>query len=187
MLTKHHSIFSLDGERGEISLVEFAIDTGDAAPTKQGACRIPHVAREEINSQLEKMQIKGVIQPSESPWASPVVLVRKRDGNLRFCVDYQALNAVTKADVRPLPRIDDFLDKLGKAKCFSSLDLAAGYWQIKVRPDSQEKTAFITHHGLYKFKVMPFGIKNAPAVYQRLMQKALSRLMAGPEDFVAVI
>ena len=81
VLTKHHGIFSLEGERGETSLVEFAIDTGDAAPKKQGARRIPHAAREEINSQLEKMQTEGVIQPSESPWASPVVLVRKRDGN----------------------------------------------------------------------------------------------------------
>ena len=136
VLTKHHVIFSLEGERGETSLVDFANDTGDAAPKKQGACRIPHTAREEINSQLEMMQTEGVIQPSESPWASPVVLVRKRDGNLCFCVNYRGLNAVTKADVHPLPRIDDLLDKLGKAKCFSTLDFAAGYWQIKVQSDS---------------------------------------------------
>ena len=93
---------------------------------------------------------------------------------------------MTKADVHPLPRIDDLLDKLGKAKYFSTLDPAAGYWQIRVQPDSQEKTAFITHQGLYKFKVMPFGVMNAPAVFQRLMQKVLARLMMGSEDFVAV-
>ena len=127
-----------------------------------------------------------MIQPSESPWASPVVLVRKRDGSLSFCVDYRGLNTVTKADVYPLPRIDDLLDKLGRAKCFSTLDLAARYWQIRVQPDSQEKTAFIMHQGLYEFKVMPFEVINAPAVFQRLMQKVLSKLITGPEDFVAV-
>ena len=176
VLAEHHSMFSLEeGERGETSLAEFAINTGDSTPKKQAACRIPYAARQEIASQLEKMQLEGVIQPSESPWASPVVLVRKRNGSLRFCVDYRGLNAV-----------DDLLDKLGKAKCFSTLDLTAGYWQIRVQPDSQEKTAFITHQGLYEFKVMPFGVMNAPAVFQRLMQKVLARLMTGPEDFVAV-
>ena len=128
-----------------------------------------------------------MIQPSESPWASPVVLVRRRGGSLHFCVDYRGLNAVTKADVHLLLRIDDLLDKLGKAKCFSTLDLAAGYWQIRVQPNSQEKTAFITHHSLYEFKLMPFGVMNAPAVFQRLMQKVLARLLMGPEDFVAAI
>ena len=187
VLAEHHSIFSLEeGERGETSLAEFAINTGDSAPKKQAARRIPYAARQEITSQLKRMQPEGVIESSESPWASPVVLVRKRDGSLHFCVDYRGLNAVTKADVYPLPRIDDLLDKLGKAKCFSTLDLTAGYWQIRVQPDSQEKTAFITHQGLYEFKVMPFGVMNAPAVFQKLMQKVLARLMTGPEDFVAV-
>ena len=92
---------------------------------------------------------------------------------------------MTKADLFPLTRIDD-LDKLGKAKCFTTLYLAAGYWQIRVQPDSQEKTAFITHHGLYEFKVMPFGVMNAPAVFQRLMQKVLPKLVTETDDFVAV-
>ena len=118
-------------------------------------------------------------------WASPVVLVRKRDGSL-CSFNYRSLNEVVKADVHPLLKIDDLPDKLGRAKYFSTLDLAAGYWQIKVQSDSQKKTTFITYQGLYEFKVMPFGVMNAPAVFQRLMQKVLSRLMTGPEDFVAV-
>ena len=131
------------------------------------------------------MQNNGVIQESQSPWASPVVLVRKHDSSLRFCVDYRNLNSVTKPDLFPLPRIDDLLDKLGKAKYFTTLDLAAGYWQIKMKTDSQEKSAFITHQELYKFKVMPFGVMNAPAVFQLLMQRVLMKLKTA-EDFTAV-
>ena len=119
LLAKHHSILFLEGERGETSLFEFAIDTGDAFPKNQAAHRITHAAREEINNQLTKMQIKGMIQPSESLWASPVVLVRKRDGSLSF-FNCRSLNEVVKANVHPLLRIDDLLDKLGRAKYFST-------------------------------------------------------------------
>ena len=133
------------------------------------------------------MQEQGVIQPSSSPWASPVVLVRKKDRSLRFCIDYRDLNSVTKSDTFPLPRVDDMLDELGRSKFFSTLDLAAGYWQVQVHPDSCEKTVFITHQGFYEFSVMPFGLKNAPAVFQRLMQRVLMGL--NPEEgpsFVSV-
>ena len=188
LLAEYHDIFSLnDDERGETDLVEFKIDTGDASPKKQAVRRIPFAARQEIVEQLEKMQRNGVIKPSESPWASPVVLVRKRDGSLRFCVDYRALNLVTKPDLFPLPRINDLLDQLGKSKYFSTLDLKSGYWQIKVNADSQEKTAFITHKGLFEFRVMPFGVTNAPAVFQRLMQRVLAGLQSeSATEFVSV-
>ena len=119
--------------------MEFKIDTGDACPKRQAARRIPFAARQKIADQLEKMQKNSVIKPSESPWASPVVLVRQRDGSLRFCIDYRQLNSVTKPDLFPLPRINDLLDQLGKSKYFSTLDLKSGYWQIKVHADSQEK------------------------------------------------
>ena len=105
-----------------------------------------------------------------------MVLVRKKDGTLRFCVDYRGLNSVTKLDQFPLPRIDDLLDQLGKSRYFTTLDLASGYWQIRVDKPSREKTAFVTHHGLFEFCVMPFGLTNVPAVFQRLMQKVLSDL-----------
>ena len=128
------------------------------------------------------MQEEGVIQASRSPWASPVVLVRKRDGSLRFCVDYRALNAVTKPEVFPLPQIDYLLDKLGQSKYFTTLDLKSGYRQIRVDASSREKTAFVTHRGLYEFCVMPFGIKNAPSVFQRLMQNLLLGLKKDTEQ-----
>ena len=187
-LLEHHQAFSLeDGERGETSLVQMQIDTGDSSPRRQPPRRIPFAVRQEVATQLRKMQDGGVIRPSSSPWASPVVLVRKRDGTLRFCIDYRDLNSVTKADTFPLPRVDELLDQLGKSKYFSTLDLASGYWQVQVHPDSREKTAFVTHQGLYEFQVMPFGLKNAPAVFQRLMQRVLMGLNPeeGP-DFVSV-
>ena len=118
----------------------------------------------------------GSISESSSPRASPVVIVRKKDGSLRFCVDYRQLNAVTKKDVFPLPHIDDLLDQL-QGKCvFSTFDTRRGYWQISVSAESKQKTAFITHEGLFEFDVMPYGVCNAPATFKRLMQKILSGL-----------
>ena len=125
---------------------------------------------------VKEMLDRGVVQPSRSPWASPVVLVEKKDGTLRFCVDYRQLNAATKIEVFPLPRIDDSLDLLSKSKFFSTLDLATGFWQVQMEPSSREKTAFITHSGLYEFTVMPFGLVNAPSTFQRLMESVLAGL-----------
>jgi hypothetical protein len=113
---------------------------------------------------------------SDIPWSSPVVLVRKKNGDLRFCVDYRKLNDVTRKDCFPLPRIDDTLDMLAGVKWFSTLDLKSGYWQVDLHPDDKEKTAFSTGQGLWQFTVMPFGLCNAPATFERLMETVLRGL-----------
>ena len=117
LLCEHHNVFAIeDGERGETVMVQMEIDTGSSGLKRQPARRIPFAARQEIACQLCSMQDQGVIHPSSSPCASPVVLVRKKDGSLRFCVDSQDLNSVTKSDTFPLPCVDDLLDQLGKSK-----------------------------------------------------------------------
>ena len=161
---------------GQTSMVHHQIQTGTATPIRQPPRRLPLVLREEANKTIESMQKQGIIEPSSSPWASPVVLVRKKDGSTRFCVDYRKLNNVTKKDSYPLPRIDETLEALAGSKWFSSLDLRSGYWQVKLDPADKEKTAFSTGLGLWQFTVMPFGLCNAPATFERLMEQVLRGL-----------
>ena len=170
-------VFALtDSELGCTGIVKHNIDTEGHSPIKQQVRRTPFIQREKIAQMVAEMEVRGVIQPSVSPWASPIVLVPKKDGSTRFCVDYRRLNAITRKDVYPLPRIDDILDTLGQSKYFSTLDLSAGYWQIELDPKSKEKSAFTTHCGLFEFNRMPFGLCNAPATFQRLMQSVLAGL-----------
>eukprot|EP00731_Ephydatia_muelleri_P038702 Em0868g2a len=132
----------------------------------------------------------GIVEPSEGPWSSPIVLAKKKDGTLRFCVDYRKVNTITKRDAYPLPRIDDTLGTLGGSKFFTTMDLASGYWQVEMAPEDRPKTAFSTPEGLYQFRVMPFGLCNAPATFQRLMDRCwapLSGQLFGIFDDIIVV
>lgn len=177
LLRKFQDTFHGGSERQKCKIkVKHKINTGDHPAISQRPYRVSPSERRIINDEVESMLNRDIIQPSESPWSSPVVLVRKKDGSWRFCVDYRRLNKITKKDVYPLPRIDDTLDCLKGAQYFSSMDLYSGYWQIEVDENDREKTAFITSEGLYEFKVMPFGLCNAPATFERTMDNLLRHL-----------
>ena len=173
LLLANADVFAERDDPGRTSLVKHRVDTGNSPPIRQPVRRIPLHKREEARHLLQDMLAKGVIQPSSSPWASPIVLVPKKDGNVRFCVDYRKVNAVTRRDAYPLPRMDDTLDTLAGAKWFSTLDMVSGYWQVEVADEDKEKTAFCTPDGLYEFSVLPFGLCNGPATFQRLMDLVL--------------
>ena len=145
-------------------------------PIQVGPYRCAPKRREIIEENINDMLKEGIITPSKSPWASPVVLAPKKDGTLRFCIDYRKLNAITVKDAYPIPRIDDTLDALEEAKFISTLDLRSGYWQVEMDQKSQGLTAFSSHKGLFEFKVMPYGLMNAPATFQRLMDFVLAGL-----------
>jgi hypothetical protein len=149
LLQKYSSLFCTEESRaGKTTEVKHQINTGNAKPIRQPPRSIPLAKRDEVNGLIAEMQRNGVIEPSASPWSSPVVLVKKKDGSTRFCVDYRRLNDVTKKDSYPLPRIDDTLDTLSGSKWFSTLDLKSGYWQVDIDEADREKTAFSVGNGL---------------------------------------
>ena len=177
LLEEFKSVFSQSStDYGRTELIEHQIDTGAAHPIRQPPRRIPQHLRMNVDEQIDSMLDNGIIEPSRSPWSSPIVVVPKKDGGIRFCVDYRQLNSVTIKDAYPLPQISDTLESLAGAKFFSTLDLASGYWQVGMHPDDQHKTAFASHRGLFEFKVLPFGLCNAPATFERLMEFALAGL-----------
>ena len=138
LFTSYADVFALDSsELGTTEMVTHSIDTGQHRPIKQPLRRTPFALRDKVDQLVHEMLDQGVIEPSASPWASPIVLVQKKDGNVRFCVDYRKLNQVTKLDEFPLPRIDDTLDILNGSQYFSALDLGSGYWQVAMDKDSK--------------------------------------------------
>ena len=175
LLLDYSDIFVLSSDDfGRTAKIQQKIDTGNTPPIRQQTRRMPTIRKDQASKLVHEMLDKDVIQPSESPWASPVVLVKKKDGSTCFCVDYRRVNAVTRKDAYPLPRVDETLDTLAGSKWFSTLYLISGYWQVEVSPEDREKTAFTTPSGLFEFKVMPFGLCNAPATFQRLMDMVLA-------------
>ena len=157
-------------------MIGHQIDTGSARPIKQKPRRTSPSKHAEIERQVENLLQRSVVKKSNSPWSSPVVLVTKKDGSQRFCVDYRLVNTATVKDAYPLPRIDDSLSALSGAKWVSTLDLASGYWQVPMDPASSYKAAFVTTSGLYEWTVMPFGLTSSPSTFERLMELILAGL-----------
>ena len=157
-------------------LIEHEIHT-EGPPVRLPSRRQNPLIREQEQQQVQETIQDGVIRPSTSPWASPVVMVKKKDNTMRFCVDFRKVNDAIIKDAHPLPRIDHTLESLHGAKYFSTLDLQSGYWQVPIREGDKQKTAFRTSSGqLFEFNQLPFSLCNAPATFSRLMDKTLDGL-----------
>ena len=170
LLVEHASAFSLhEDEIGHTTVTRHAIDTTDARPVRQRLRRQPPAYQAVIKEHVDSMLRQGIIEPAQSAWASNIVLVKKKDNSYRCCIDYRQLNSATRKDAYPLPRIDTCLDAMASAQWFSTFDMRSSYHQVQVDPRDIDKTAFICPRGMYRFCTMPFGLCNAGATFQRLM------------------
>ena len=177
LLVKFQDSFSRnEWDLGLTHLAEHPIETGDAAPVKQPPRRVPLAYAADEKQAIEDLKAKGVIRNSTSPWASPIVLVRKKDGGVRPCVDYRKVNELVKPDGFPLPRIQDCLDSVAGSKLFSTFDLTSGYFQIPLKETDIPKSAFVCKYGHFEMTRMPFGLNNAASTFQRTMELALQGL-----------
>ena len=175
LMEKYRHIFAQsDNELGRTSLVEMKLNTGDHPPVKRRPYQTPFSQRPLLEKHLEGLLEAGIIRPSVSPWASPIVVVPKKDGSLRMAIDYRmTANKALIANSYPLPNIDEVLSSMQGSSVFSCLDLKSGYYQIAVAEEDKAKTAFVCHKGLFEFNVMPFGLSSAPPIFQELMDKVL--------------
>ena len=181
LINEYRDVFvGSDGKIGRTNYIQHHIRTEPGTkPIASRPYKVNYKNREVITKQIDEMLDKGIIQPSASPWAAPVVLVPKPDGSKRFCIDFRALNKVTILEQFPLPNIRQSLEIFGskRAKLFSTLDLKSAYWQVEMCPESAEKTAFITQEGQWEFRVLPFGLAAAPFTFSRLMSEVLKGLL----------
>ncbi|KAL2089275.1 hypothetical protein ACEWY4_013963 [Coilia grayii] len=189
MKTLVQSHVALFGDRpGRTSLAVHDVETGNAPPIKQHPYRLHPSKLACVREELQYMMDIGAVEPAQSEWSSPIVLIPKPDGSARFCIDYRKVNAVTKTDAFPIPRLEDCIDQIGRAKFVSKFDLLKGYWQVPLSDNAKEVSAFVTPDGLYRCLVLPFGMKNAPATFQRLMNSitsGLSNVVTYIDDVVA--
>ena len=181
VLAKHNTV--LTDLPGQSNLVNHDIKLTSADPLRSKPYPLPHALRDTIKDEVKSMLKMRVIEPSESPYASPIVLVMKKDGTQQFCIDFRRLNRITIFDAEPMPDPDEIFTKLAKDRYFTKIDLSKGYWQIPLHDQAKEKTAFITPDGLYQFRTMPFGLVNAPATFSRMMRTML-RGMSNIDNFI---
>ena len=175
---EHHNIFSLEQNKiGCTDTAEHVIELLDTEPFKERFWHTAPPLVEEIREHIQEMLDRGTICPSQSPWCNTVVLVWKKDGGLRFCINFCRLNSQTKKDVYPLPRMQETMESMVGTRFFSTMDLKSGFWQVKMAKDSQQYTAFtVGSMGVYEFLRMPYWFCNALATFQRLMQNCLGEL-----------
>ena len=181
VITQYREVFP--DVPSKTNLIEHDVDVGDSAPIKQHPYRVSPMKKELLDKEVQYMLKNDIIEESQSNWSSPCILVPKHDGGFRFCTDFRKVNDKTKSDSFPIPRIADCIDQIGNAKFVSTFDMLKGYWQVPLTQRAREISAFVTPSGLYQYKVMPFGMKNAPATFQRMVNK-LVRDIDGCEGYI---
>ena len=181
VITQYREVFP--DVPSKTNLIEHDVDVGDSAPIKQHPYRLSPMKKELLDKEVQYMLKNDIIEESQSNWSSPCILVPKHDGGFRFCTDFRKVNDKTKSDSFPIPRIADCIDQIGNAKFVSTFDMLKGYWQVPLTQRAREISAFVTPSGLYQYKVMPFGMKNAPATFQRMVNK-LVRDIDGCEGYI---